>query len=239
MDDNHNRRFSVIIPMYNEEENISFLHEELVAVLRGYEYELIYVNDGSSDLTYAKLKEETSKLSAPQTKIINLPNNLGQSLALKNGLDNAEYPIIVFMDGDFQIDPRDIPRLVAKINEGFDFVQGIREKRKDLFFSKIVPAITANFILWSVCGSKFKDIGCSLKAFRKELIADIVFQRGIHRILPLYLMLGGAKFTQIKVNHRKRVLGKSKYGMSRIFEFVIQVIRIIKYKYKTHRLRAC
>jgi len=228
-------KFSVVIPLYNEEGGVHYLHKEIIDALVGYEYELIYVNDGSKDNTYYKLKDEINMLGIHNTKLVNIPNNSGQSFALGKGLEVAKYPVIVFMDGDLQMDPRDIPALVIKINNGFDFVQGARRKRNDPFFSKALPALTANFILRTICGSKFRDIGCPLKAFKKELVSDMVFWRGIHRVLPLYLMLKGAVFTEITVNHRKRSFGKTKYGMYRVFEVAVEIIRIIKYKYYLRR----
>lgn len=219
-------KFCVIIPVYNEEENISILHKELISVLKQYEYELIYVNDGSTDSTYFEIKKALESLIPPYAKIINLSNNLGQSFAFKAGLDNARFSIIIFMDGDLQNDPRDIPGLLDKINDGYDLIQGIRYKRKDDFFKKIFPSVIANFILRILCGSKFKDIGCSLKAFKKSVALDMVFQQGMHRMLPIYFYLKGKKTGEIRVNHRKRIYGKTKYGFSRTFEVLFEIIKI-------------
>jgi len=228
-------KFCIIIPVYNEEENISILHKEIISVLKDYEYELIYVNDGSTDSTYSEIKKALGNLIPPYAKIINLPNNLGQSFAFKVGLDNARFSVIIFMDGDLQNDPKDIPQLLAKIGEDYDLVQGIRAKRQDNFFKKILPSLIANFILRLLCDSKFKDIGCSLKAFKKPLALDMVFQQGMHRILPVYFYLKGKRVTEIKVNHRKRIYGKTKYGFSRAFEILFEIIKINFFEKNSNR----
>jgi len=219
--------FSLIVPLCNEEESVAALHEEIVSVLGDREYELIYVNDGSTDATYAQIKKAVAfSDSAVRVKIISLSRNSGQSFAFKVGLDNSRFPLIVFMDGDLQSDPRDIMRLIDKIEEGYDLVQGIRVNRKDAFFNKILPSVAANFLLRTVCGSKFRDIGCSLKVFRKSFVVDMLFQQGMHRILPVYFDLKGARVCELKVNHRKREHGKTKYGFSRTFEVVFEIIKI-------------
>jgi glycosyltransferase involved in cell wall biosynthesis len=219
-------KFSVVIPLYNEEENIAILHKELIYALKGYIYELIYVNDGSTDSTYLKLKKEIKNADMPLIKIINLHKNFGQSYAFKAGLNNAESSLIVFIDGDLQNDPKDIPKLLEKIDEGYDLVQGVRLKRLDPFFKKVIPARIANLILRFFCGSKFKDIGCSLKVFKKAIVSDIIFHNGIHRVLPLYLQLKGAHTAEININHRSRIFGKTKYGLSRIFNLIYEIVMI-------------
>lgn len=219
-------QFSVIIPLFNEEENVCILHRELISALEGYKYELVYVNDGSTDFTYSRLKKEIEDSDSSRVKIINLHKNFGQTYAFKTGLDNANSPLIIFIDGDLQNDPKDIQRLLAKINEGYDLVQGIRVKRQDAFFKKILPAKLANLILKIFCGSKFKDIGCTLKIFKKDLSLKINFHNGIHRMLPLYFQLNGARIAEIKVKHRRRSFGKTKYGFLRIFSVILEIIRI-------------
>jgi glycosyltransferase involved in cell wall biosynthesis len=160
--------FSVVVPFYNEEDNAGLLHARLLSALAGYRYELVYVNDGSTDATRAKLREALASAPTRYAKIISLPKNLGQSFAFKAGLDNSRFPVVAFMDGDLQNDPADIPRLLHKLNDGYDLVQGVRYRRQDPFFSKIIPSVAANVLLRVLCGSKFRDIGCSLKAFKKR-----------------------------------------------------------------------
>ncbi|MBU1062387.1 MAG: glycosyltransferase family 2 protein, partial [Candidatus Omnitrophica bacterium] len=219
-------KFSVVVPFYNEEDNVKILHKELISALKGHEYELVYVNDGSTDSTYSRLIKETEDLKPPHAKIINFTKNLGQSFAFKAGLDNTSFDTIVFIDGDLQNDPRDIPLLLEKFLEGYDLAQGIRARRKDPFFSKIVPSKIANLILRILCGSKFKDLGCSLKVFSKKITDRLFFYKGFHRLLPVYFSLKGAKVTEVKVNHRSRKSGKSKYGFSRTIEVLFEVIKI-------------
>lgn len=219
--------FSLIVPFYNEQDNVKTLHQEIVTTLKGREYELIYVNDASTDKTYQEIKECMSRLdSSPYVKVINLPKNLGQSFAFKVGLDNARFEVVIFMDGDLQNDPRDIPHLLDKIKEGYDLVQGIRLNRKDAFLSRRLPSTVANFILRVVSGSKFHDIGCSLKAFKKRLVSDMVFQQGMHRMLPVYFTLKKAKVCELGVNHRRRRRGKTKYGFSRTLEVLFEIVKI-------------
>lgn len=227
--------FSVVVPFYNEEENVRGLHQELILALEGYEYELIYVDDGSKDSTLLKLREALSNQPAPYSKLICMPKNLGQSFAFKAGLNNSRFPIVVFMDGDAQNDPLDIPRLLDKIKAGYDLVQGVRHKRKDGFFTRILPSFLANAILRVFCGSQFRDIGCSLKAFKKDLAAEMAFQQGMHRILPVYFCLSGAKVSQMHVNHRKRIHGKTKYGFSRTFEVLFEIIKINFFEKNSNR----
>jgi glycosyltransferase involved in cell wall biosynthesis len=227
--------FSVVVPFYNEEDNAALLHARLLSALAGYRYELVYVNDGSTDATRAKLREALASAPTRYAKIISLPKNLGQSFAFKAGLDNSRFSVVVFMDGDLQNDPADIPRLLHKLNDGYDLVQGVRYRRQDPFFSKIIPSVAANVLLRVLCGSKFRDIGCSLKAFKKDLALEMVFQQGMHRILPLYFHLNGARVTEIRVIHHRRVYGKTKYGPSRILEVIFEIIKINFFEKNSNR----
>ncbi len=227
--------FSVVIPFYNEEDAVGTLHRQLLLALERYRYELVYVNDGSTDATYARLRQALVDMPARYAKIINLPRNLGQSFAFKAGLDNSRFPVVVFMDGDLQNDPADIPQLLRTLNEGYDLVQGVRYRRQDPFFSKILPSLAANFLLRVLCGSTFRDIGCSLKAFKKDMALEMVFQQGMHRILPAYFYLNGAKVSEIKVNHHRRVYGKTKYGPSRILEVFFEIIKINFFEKNSNR----
>ncbi|HTY44406.1 MAG TPA: glycosyltransferase family 2 protein [Patescibacteria group bacterium] len=226
---------SIVIPFYNEQDNVCFLHAQLLSAVAGYRYELVYVNDGSTDATYARLRQALASAPARYAKIINLPRNLGQSFAFKAGLDHSRFPVVVFMDGDLQNDPADIPRLLQKLDEGYDLVQGVRYRRQDPFFSKIFPSAVANVLLRFLCGSKFRDIGCSLKIFKKNLASRMVFQQGMHRILPLYFHLNGARVTEIRVAHRRRMYGKTKYGPSRILEVIFEIVKINFFEKNSNR----
>jgi dolichol-phosphate mannosyltransferase len=223
--------FSIVVPFYNEEDNIGPLHKEITGFLKGHHYELIYVNDGSSDGTYAELQKASSEQGFADIKIINFPVRLGQSLALKAGLDKAVFDIIIFMDGDLQYDPRDIPRLLEGIGCGYDLAQGIRKVRNDPLLKRLC-SMAGNLALHIFCGNKFKDVGCSLKAFKKDFASGIAFHSGTHRLLPVYLYLNGCSVTEIEVNHRRRAGGKSKYGFLRIIEFLFQLwdLRFGRYK---------
>ncbi len=220
-------KFSIIIPLYNEERNINILHKELISISKDYEYEIIYVNDGSTDSTYNNLvgAVETERSNVP-IKIINIHKNIGQTLAFKIGLDNSLYDVIVFMDGDLQNNPQDIPILIDEFRKGYDLVQGVRYRRKDPFFTRVLPSLVANFVLRVVCGSKFKDLGCSLKIFYKRNIDEIIFYQGMHRMLPIYYSLKSKKVTEVAVSHRRRVYEKSKYGFSRSFEILFEIVKI-------------
>jgi len=218
--------FSVVIPFYNEEQNVSILHNELVKALSGYNCEIIYVNDGSLDNTLEELKKAAKEIFSGQIKIVNLSKNLGQSFAFRVGLDNANSKVIVFMDGDLQNDPKDIEKLLTKFFEGYDIVQGSRVSRKDSLFLKKIPSKIANIFLRILCGSKFRDSGCSLKVFSKEFIENFPFYKGFHRVLPFYFSLKGGRTAEVEVAHRKRSYGKSKYGLSRIGEVLFEIIKI-------------
>ena len=218
--------FSVIIPLFNEADNVGVFHKEIVSVLEGYNYELIYINDGSTDDTYNALSKAVEVCPTPHVKMINLAKNRGQSYSYRKGIDQAESSVIVFIDGDLQNDPKDIPKFVSKISEGYDLVQGVRLRRKDAFFTKVVTARIANILLRIFCSSQFTDIGCSLKAFRKEFTQSLNFHSGIHRLLPLYIQKKDAKVAEIGVEHRKRRFGRSKYGLSRVFSILVEIIRM-------------
>lgn len=220
-------RFSLVVPLYNEADNVMLLHEEILRALHGYVYEIIYVNDGSADDTYARLRHAVdAQHDHVPVKIISLAKNFGQSLAFKVALDAAASECIVAMDGDLQSDPHDIPRLLDMLEHGYDLVQGYRRNRHDPFFSKILPSKLANILLRRLCNSKFHDVGCTLKTFKKEIAQNMTFQQGMHRMLPVYFCLKGACVAELVVHHRSREYGISKYGFSRTFEVLFEIIKI-------------
>jgi len=220
------RSLSVVIPVYNEEENIPELYRELKEVLEKlpYRYEIIFVDDGSTDRTYEilqKLAEED-----PHVKVIRFRRNYGQTAAMYAGFQYAEGDVVVTMDGDLQNDPRDIPRLLEKIEEGYDIVSGWRKNRKDPFLSRILPSKIANWIISKVTGVKLHDYGCTLKAYRKEVAKNFRLYGDMHRFLPAVAKSFGAKITEIVVNHRPRKYGRSKYGIGRTVRVILDIFLV-------------
>jgi glycosyltransferase involved in cell wall biosynthesis len=215
---------SIISPIYNEEGNISQLVKEINNVMQenNYNYELIFVDDGSIDKSWNEII--SSKTENDKIKAIRLARNYGQSIALQSGLDNAKGGIIIFIDGDLQNDPKDISKLIEKIKQGYDVVSGWRYKRKDPFFRKCLPSEIGNLLIRFLTGVKLHDFGCTLKAYKKEVIKDIKLLGEMHRLIPLYAYQNGAKICEIKVNHRKRKKGKSKYGYSRAIKLLLDLI---------------
>jgi len=213
---------SVVLPVYNEQENIPLIYQRLKSVLEkiNKSYEIIFVNDGSKDNSY----EELLKISTDKTvKIINFRRNFGQTAAMAAGIDHAQGEIIILMDSDLQNDPEDIPNLITKIEEGYDVVSGWRKDRKDPFFSRKLPSMIANMLIKKISGVKVKDLGCSLKAYKKDVIKSIKLYGDMHRFIPIYASWVGAKITDIPVKHHPRQFGKSKYGISRTFKVIIDL----------------
>ena len=222
-----NEKFSLIVPFYNEENNVAILHKEIVETLRNLSCEVIYVNDGSTDNTHRELIKAVGSSKLPFiVKVVDTRDNFGQSFALKTGLLYASYDAVIFMDGDLQNNPKDIHALLKKLLEGYDLVQGVRVNREDPLLTKKIPSKLANILLSMVCKNKFHDLGCSLKIFYKYNIDNFMFYKGFHRILPIYYYLKGAKVAEITVSHRRRVYGVTKYGFLRTFDILFEVIKI-------------
>ena len=217
---------SVIIPVYNESESINFLIDEIkdVMFLNKLNYEIIVVNDGSRDSTYSVLKDLSNKFD--ELIVINLRKNYGQTAALAAGFDNASGKIVIALDGDLQNDPNDIPKLINEINNGYDLVCGWRFNRKDKLLDRRIPSKIANKIIGLVTGIYLHDYGCSLKAFRKELIEDIKLYGELHRFIPVLADNEGAKIKEVKVNHRSRQYGSSKYGIDRTFRVLMDLLTV-------------
>ena len=218
-------KLSIIIPVYNEEGNIEELYQEIKAVLSRLllDYEIIAVNDGSQDGSFALLKKISQ--SDHNFKVINFRKNYGQTAAISAGIDLAEGDILIPMDADLQNDPADIPKLLEKINEGYDVVSGWRKNRKDNWSRKI-PSQIANKLISFVTRVKLNDYGCTLKAYKKEIVKDIRFYGEMHRFMPALASLQGARITEIVVNHRPRKHGKAKYGFSRIFKVILDLLTV-------------
>lgn len=217
---------SIVIPIYNEEENIPLLYEEIVTALSGLEraYEIIFVDDGSRDRSLAEL--ERLQQADERVVVVAFRRNFGQTAAMSAGFDFARGDICITMDGDLQNDPRDIPSLIEKVEEGYDVVTGWRHDRKDPFLSRKLPSKIANRLISWITGVKLNDYGCTLKAFRKEVAANIRLYGEMHRFIPAIASGMGISFTEIKVNHRARQFGSSKYGISRTIRVVLDLITV-------------
>jgi dolichol-phosphate mannosyltransferase len=197
---------SVVVPVFNEEENMSILQTELHAALAGRDYEIIFVDDGSTDRTFDQVAP------APNVRVIRFERNTGQSAAIYAGLQTAKGVTAVLIDGDLQNDPADIPRLLAEIERGADLVCGYREKRKDTLVKRITSRI-ANFVRSRFVKDYVRDTGCTLKAMRRECIAALVPFKGMHRFIPALIRAAGYRLVEIPVHHRPRRFGRSKYGL--------------------------
>ncbi|TAN62477.1 glycosyltransferase, partial [bacterium] len=221
------RSVSVIVPVHNEEDNVRALTESLSKVMPGLrlkEWELIIIDDGSSDNTFAALTE--LKKESGHLKVISLRRNFGQTAALAAGIDYAKFEVIVTMDGDMQNDPADIPLLLKKIEEGYDVVSGWRRRRKDRFLSRRVPSYFANLLISKVTGVKLRDYGCMLKAYRKEIIKDVQLFGDMHRFIPALISWKGVKVAEIETRHHPRKFGRTKYGLARTFKVVLDLITV-------------
>ena len=222
------KSLSIIIPVFNEEDNVHPLHEKLTQVLEslGQPYEIIVVDDGSTDCTAARLKEVA--LSDSRVKVIHLRRNFGQTPAMMAGIDAAGGDILLPMDGDLQNDPADIPKLLNKLAEGYDVVSGWRKDRQDHPLKRNFPSRVANFIISGISGVHLHDYGCSLKAYRKEIIKGVKLYGEMHRFIPIYAAWQGAKVTEIGVTHHPRVHGQSKYGFDRTIKVILDLI-VVKF----------
>lgn len=217
---------SVVSPVYNEEENVEELYNELVSALSktGKIFEIIFVDDGSTDSTFEKLKKIRER--DKRVKIIRFRRNFGQTPALSAGFDYSMGEIVITIDADLQNDPSDIEKLLEKIEEGYDLVSGWRWKRKDKFFTRILPSKIANFLISVITGVKLHDYGCTLKAYRSEVVKNIRLYGEMHRFVPAVASLLGINVAEVKVNHRKRKAGKSKYGIGRTIRVILDLITV-------------
>ncbi|BDW93196.1 dolichol-phosphate mannosyltransferase [Flagellimonas marinaquae] len=214
---------SIVVPLYNEEDNVVLLTEKINESLDGYNYQIIYVDDFSTDKTRQKVKEMNDK----KVHLIELKKNYGQSLALAAGIDYAEGEYIITMDGDLQNDPSDIPQMLSfAITEEYDVVTGIRQKRKDSLVKKI-PSKIANFLVRRVTKLDIKDNGCALKVFTKDIAKSLNLYGEMHRFITLLAHLEGAQIKQVPVKHHARHAGVSKYGLERVFKVVADMMLLL------------
>ncbi len=217
---------SIIIPVYNEEENIAKLNEQICPVLVefGYNYEIIYVNDGSTD---DSLKILNQLADDEHIRIINFMKNYGQSAALQAGFDLACGDVIIPLDADLQNDPKDIKKMIELYDNGFDLVSGWRKGRQDNII-RVLPSKVANFIISHLTGIKLHDFGCTLKVYNAELLKKVRLYGELHRFIPVMVSIysGGTNFAEIEVNHHKRIFGKSKYNLSRTLRVILDLCTI-------------
>ncbi len=216
---------SIIVPLYNEEDNVRLMHEALVAAVRplGLNTEIVFVDDGSRDKTFERALELPR--TDPDLRLVKFRRNAGQTAAMVAGIDHARGEVLVTMDGDLQNDPRDIPLFLEKIREGYDLVVGWRHDRQD-HWSRVLPSKVANWLIGKVTGVPIKDNGCSLKAYRADLIKNIPLYNEMHRFIPAMASLAAPRIAQIKVRHHARRFGKSKYGFSRIYKVFVDLLTI-------------
>ena len=217
---------SVVVPLYNEEESLPHLVNQLISALRpaGETFELVLVDDGSSDRTAEVLAQVSSDV--PEVVAVLLRKNYGQTAAMAAGFDVAGGEVIVSLDGDLQNDPADIPMLLAKLREGYDLVSGWRPQRQDAALQRKLPSRLANRLIGRVTGVRLHDYGCSLKAYRREVLADMRLYGELHRFLPALAFIEGARITEVKVNHRARQFGSSKYGIDRTFRVLMDLLTV-------------
>lgn len=217
---------SVVVPIYNEEENIPILYSRITEALTAakVDYELLLVDDGSSDNSYPALKLLAAK--DERVKVVRFRRNFGQTAAMSAGFDLARGRVVVPMDGDLQNDPLDIPLLLERIDDGYDVVSGWRKDRKDTFVNRRLPSILANGIISRMTGVHLHDYGCTLKAYRRDVLEDVNLYGEMHRFVPALASQVGAKVTEMPVRHHERLHGKSKYGISRTTKVILDLMTV-------------
>ena len=222
----NNPEISLFLPVLDEEANLPLMHQKIAAALGtlGKTAEVIYIDDGSTDKSLQILKEIAA--SDERVRVISLRRNYGQTAAMSAGIDAARGQILIPMDADLQNDPADIARLLEKLDEGYDVVSGWRKNRQDKFLTRKVPSKIANRIVSWIGGVHLHDYGCSLKAYRRDVLQDVKLYGEMHRFIPIYASWAGARVTEIPVEHHARTAGKSKYGLSRTIKVIFDLITI-------------
>lgn len=218
---------SLVIPVYNEEDNVPLLHTEITEAMQqlNYTYEVVYANDGSRDKSVERLIELTEK-DPEHVVFVDLRRNFGQTAAIAAGIDHSRGDVVILMDADLQNDPADVGRLMEKLDEGYDLVSGWRFDRKDKFLTRRLPSIMANGLISKVTDVELHDYGCTLKAYRREVIDEVKLYGEMHRFIPVFASAAGANITELKVNHRPRIHGSSKYGLWRTFKVVLDLLTV-------------
>jgi len=215
---------TLVIPVYNEEESVTQLHAAIKQALDKIPYETIFVDDGSHDHSFeilAKIAEGDNNV-----RVIQMRRNFGQTAAIAAGIDYARGDVIVLLDADLQNDPTDIPRMLTKMKEGYDVVSGWRINRQDKMFTRRIPSQMANILISWVTGIHLHDYGCTLKAYRREVLTGFRLYGEMHRFLPAYASAVGAKIIEIPVNHHARKVGKSKYGLDRTLKVLLDLMTV-------------
>jgi len=220
-----NPHLSVVVLVYNEVDSVEPLHRELMGVLEtlGTSFEVVYVDDGSSDGSTERLSALASRDG--RVRVVSFRRNFGQTAAVQAGIDHSRGAVLVFLDGDMQNDPHDIPHLLEKIDEGYDVVSGWRRDLRDAP-SRVIPSRIANWVIARVTGVRLSDFGCTLKAYRREVIEGVKLYGEMHRFIPVYSAVVGARITEIPVNHRPRTYGRSKYSLSRTSRVALDLITV-------------
>ena len=219
-------QLSVVVPLFNEQESLAPLIERILSHVRplGLSFELVLVDDGSRDRTPELLGQLAA--TVPELVAVRLRRNYGQTAAMAAGFDASCGEVIVTLDGDLQNDPADIPLLLEKLNQGFDLVSGWRHRRQDAALSRLLPSLLANRLIARVTGVKLHDYGCSLKAYRREVIDDLNLYGELHRFLPALAFIEGARITEVQVTHHPRRYGKSNYGIDRTFRVLMDLLTV-------------
>jgi glycosyltransferase involved in cell wall biosynthesis len=217
---------SIVVPVYNEAENLLLLQEAITLALAAtrYDYEIVYVDDGSHDSSFQLLQKLASHNS--QVHVVQFTRNYGQTAAIAAGIDHAQGDIVIFMDADLQNDPSDIPMLLAKLEEGYDVVSGWRKDRQDAWLTRTLPSKLANGLISKVTGVHLHDYGCTLKAYRREVLAGYKLYGEMHRFLPAYAAQVGARIIELPVTHHPRRFGQSKYGLERTLKVVLDLFTV-------------
>lgn len=217
---------SVIVPVFNEAESLEQLHQEISQAMRawGRSFEIVYVNDGSRDGSELLLDDLAEMDDC--VRVVHFRRNFGQTAALSAGIEFADGDVLVPMDADLQNDPADIPALVEKLEEGYDVVSGWRKDRHDKFLTRKLPSQMANWLIGRVTNVSLHDYGCTLKAYRRDVMDGVRLYGEMHRFLPLYAYLQGGQITELAVNHRARTFGQSKYGLGRIYKVILDLLLV-------------
>ncbi|PIU55140.1 MAG: glycosyltransferase [Deltaproteobacteria bacterium CG07_land_8_20_14_0_80_38_7] len=228
IEDTRNRPFdvSIIVPFLDEYENLEQLYKEVTSIMSSLKktYEIIFIDDGSKDQSDKKVLgfiEQDDRI-----KLIQFTRNFGQTAAMAAGFEHAQGRIYITIDADNQNVPSDIPKLLAKIEEGYDVVSGWRKDRKDKFVTRRIPSVTANWIISRITGVRLRDYGCTLKAYKAEFIDSVTLYGEMHRFIPAYASMVGAKVTEIPVDHRPRTKGRTKYSLNRIFKVLMDLLTV-------------
>ncbi|MBA7508054.1 Dodecaprenyl-phosphate galacturonate synthase [subsurface metagenome] len=216
---------SVVVPLLNEQDNIGPLYEQITQTLTDvYDYEIIFIDDGSSDNSFdilAKLQKTDAAI-----RVICFRKNFGQTAALSAGFAHARGKVIVAIDADLQNDPADIPKMIARLDEGFDVVSGWRKERHDNAVTRLLPSKIANWLISRITGVKLHDYGCTLKVYRREVLEEIKLYGEMHRFIPALASWSGARIAEMPVNHRPRTTGKTKYGLGRTLKVILDLITV-------------